>query len=240
MSRNALSDTATEARELVQELERTYAGDRDKISTHLSKMHTNAEAESAQHRIPAQLKIEIAQAYLDVSDGKGGVNRNRTGASNDPKLNRYDAAAKGFLSDNKTYSASMREAITLGLPHLMTPEVQRRNGLHHGPRQESVRVSMETEAARSVRGGHGRPSRGFAMIEALAATATALAFSIPALRYLGVDMKAEAPAIRMTSLSDAASGLNSGEATRIQANMKTPGMRDFAARAKPPTSSGPQ
>ncbi len=249
-----------QAIELVRGLENAYGGDKNRIQADLGKKYEKSEAQTPRNRVQEQHVIEIARAYVHVSDGNGGVipKDQRTSTRNDAANDRYKFAQAGFMGDGRSPLTSQIEAIKHGLHDLLTPEMQQRYKHVKMPTVDSPIANHGNEGARpvkhaapakpavervSVSMGSSRPTRGFATVAMMATTAALTAIAIPALRHLGVDMKADEPAIRMTSLSQAASGLDANEPARaaatIDAGMSVNIGQAAALRSKPPTSSGP-
>lgn len=217
-----LSSAMKDAKELVMRLE-AQIGDPNKMQAHLGKMYERAEAQTPRARIIEQHTIELARAYMGVSDGKGGVDR----SAHSTALDRFRNAEKGFMGDGRTPLTSQRDALQFGHHDLLTEDMQKRMNAVPRRSADNVSASHGTEGARatghqpakpavervSVTTGHARPSRGFASVAMMAATAAVTAIAIPALSHLGVGHKAEEPAIRMAELSRAADGLGAAPAT---------------------------
>lgn len=219
-----------EAVEMIMLLEARYKGNLNApnlIQAELAKQYERSEVQTPRNRVTEQRVIEIARAYAHVSDGKGGVipRTERVSTRRDAAMERYDAAVSGFMADGKTPLTSQREALQHGLHDLMTPEMRERIGKIPKAHMDNVAIDHNAHDARKIQsanaakpaaervavtvgGGHSRPSRGFATVAAMATTAALTTLAIPALRHLGIKPAADEPAIRMTSLNAASSGLN--------------------------------
>ena len=156
----------------------------------LARMYEKADGSlTGQAKFDELRRIEIARAYVDVSDGKGGLLRTLerdyglSGYKADPErvhpnaMERFNSAVDGHLNDaNKTPLPSQRMAVEMGKPHLLSEGMQKRFG-------QAVRSNVvEHVAVGALSSQRGHVSTKFAAVLAIGAAAVAIA--APALSHI--------------------------------------------------------
>ncbi len=156
----------------------------------LAKMYEKADSTlTGQAKFDELRKLEIARAYVDVSDGKGGLLRvmerdyGAGGYKADPErvhpnaMERFKAAVDGHLNDaNKTPLPSQRMAVEMGKPHLLPEGMQKRFG------QAARSDVAERVTVGALKSQRGHVTGKFAAV--LAAGAAVVAIAAPALSHI--------------------------------------------------------
>lgn len=207
-------DIVAEAKELVNSLEQQGLG-QTAINHELSKMNMQAGKMTDVGQYEELRKIELARAYVGVSDGKGGVSREAHTVSR----NAWESVLSGKAPNGQGLSDSHRFAASINRPDLMLEEHGKRfaatshvasshaaaearpSGAFNSGSRPAERVSVSTS--------HG-PARGFASVKMMALTAAVTAIAVPALRHLLPERVTEPPQIRTSALERALSEIEHG------------------------------